>query len=243
LIKGIIFNLSYTLLHFNEDWSTVVRQGAEAMSSWYLKKKRIKHDQNELVEAFISERKAGRVLAYQTNQEVIAEDSLNEALKKIKAPQRAFGFIPEATKVYFQFEETHWIPYPDTIETLKQLQIHDYRVGVYTNATDDAFVQRLINQKKLRPWLSPTFSSAEWGWRTPKPEPLIMITKRWGITPAETVVVGDTLSTDILGAQNAGMKTVLITRHQPESNNDYQHIKPTVVIPALSTLPGVLAQL
>jgi putative hydrolase of the HAD superfamily len=114
---------------------------------------------------------------------------------------------------------------------------------LYSNATDDKLIQRLVNQGGLRPWLSPTFSSAGWGWRKPKPEPFQLIARRWGFSPAEVVMVGDTLMADIQGAQNAGMPGILVTMDEAPSNAANRHIQPTAVAETLSALPEIIAQL
>ncbi len=240
MIKGIIFSLQQTLVRFTGEWETVVQEGAAAMSGWYLKKARIKVDQTALVNAFISERKAGRVLAYQTNREVTAAQSLHEALKKIDAPARAESVIADAIKAYFEVEEAHWVRYPETLDTLKQLKAAGYQLGMYANHSDDASLQRILNRCRLRPWLSPTFSSARWGWRTPKPDPFTLIAKRWQLAPTEVMVVGNTLNSEILAAQTADMPSVLVTQEAAPSNENHPDISPTATIPNLLTLPGVL---
>ena len=59
-----------------------------------------------------------------------------------------------------------------------------------------------------------------------KPEPFLfqLAMQRMGVSPEETLVVGDRLETDILGGQNAGCKTALVlsgvtTREQGEAWN------------------------
>lgn len=245
MIKGIIFDLGSTLLQFIGDGTTIEREGAEAMADWYLKKRHIKLDGPALVETFLSERAAGRALALETQTEVPAQQSLSQALKKVDAPPAAAAgtLLEAAIKVYFTLEENAWVVYPDTVDTLKQLKSRGYRLGLYSNATDDKLIQRLVNQGGLRPWLSPTFSSAGWGWRKPRPEPFELIAGRWGLAPADVVVVGDTLSADILGAQNAGMAGILVTMNEPTFNSQYRHIQPAAVAETLSALPGIVAQL
>jgi phosphoglycolate phosphatase-like HAD superfamily hydrolase len=243
LIRGIIFDLGSTLLQFTGDQAAVERAGAEAMADWYLKKKHIKLDGPALVEAFLAERAAGRMTALETQMEVVAQQSLGEALKKIDAPAAAGALVEGAIKVYFTPEEAAWVTYPDASETLKQLKSRGYRLGLYSNATDDKLIQRLVNQGGLRPWLSPTFSSAGWGWRKPRPEPFELIAGRWGLASAEVVVVGDTLSADVLGAQNAGMPSILVTMNESPFNGQHRHIQPTVVAETLSALPEIVAHL
>lgn len=250
MIKGIIFDLGSTLMRFTGgSWETVERTGAEAMAAWYFKKKHIKLDEAALVEAFLAECSAGWETARRTQIEVTAQQSLRHALKKIDAPASAEALVEAALKVYFAFEETVWQSYPDAVDTLKLLRGQGdngdshYRLGLYSNATDDAFIQRVVNRLGLRPWLSPTFSSAGWGWRKPRPEPFDLIASRWGLPPQEIVVVGDTLDADVLGAQNAGMHSILVTMDENPSNADHRHIQPTAVAGSLSELPELVAQL
>lgn len=233
-MKGIIFDLGSTLLRFTDNYDTVTRAGAEAMADWYFKKKHIKLDQAALVEAFISERAAGRVQAYQTRTEVTAQTSLRQALQKINAPATAEAFAEAAIKIYFEPEEAAWQPYADTVAVLQQLAGQGYRLGLYSNATDDPFIQRLVNRYKLRPWLAPVFSSAGWGWRKPNPEPFQLIAERWELSPREVVVVGDTLNADILGAQQAGMTGLLVTMHESPYNTENRHIQPDAVAATLT---------
>lgn len=243
MIKGIIFDLGNTLLQFTGDWLGVQRQGAEAMADWYLKKKHIKLDGSALVETFLAERSAGRKMAFETHIEVTAQQSLSNALQKIEAPASAGALLEAAIKINFAPEEAAYVPYPDAADTLKQLKSRGYRLGLYSNATDDKLVQRLINRGGLRPWLSPTFSSAGWGWRKPKAEAFAMIAGRWGLSPAEVVVVGDTLNADILGAHNAGMPGILAVMDESPLNETNRHIQPAVTVTTLAVLPDIIGQL
>jgi FMN phosphatase YigB (HAD superfamily) len=70
-----------------------------------------------------------------------------------------------------------------------------------------------------------------------------LIARRWGLAPAEVVVVGDTLSADILGAQNAGMPAILVRMNESPFNSQHRHIQPTAVAETLSALPEIVAQL
>jgi putative hydrolase of the HAD superfamily len=243
LIKGVIFDLGHTLIHLTRDWNVVALEGAEAMATWYLKKKHIKIDSDELIQAFQAEQAAAYETAQQTQTEISIEQCLRAALEKIGASTTASAFIEAAVKIYFEPEEAAWQAYPDAIETLKQLKEAGYRLGLYSNATDDKVVQRLVNRNRLRPLLSPTFSSAGWGWRKPKREAFDLVAQRWQIPPEQIVVVGDTLNADILGAQNAGMHSILAMMNEAPSNENHRHIRPMAVARTLSELPYLINQL
>jgi HAD superfamily hydrolase (TIGR01662 family) len=243
LIKGIIFDLGGTLIKFNGDWAAIAREGAEAMTTWYLKKRHIKLDATALIETFVAERMANEKLAEQTHAEILAQQTLRTTLKKIAAPPAAIPLTEAALKVYFEPEEAAYTAFPDAVDTLKRLKGQGYRLGLYSNATDDPLVQRLVNRNSLRPRLSPTFSSAGCGWRKPKREAFEMIARRWGLSAQEIVVVGDKLAADILGAHNAGMHSILATMQESPSNEQHRHIQPSATIANLAQLPQLLSRL
>lgn len=240
-IKGIIFDLGNTLIRFTGDWQPIIQQGAQAMARWYVKKKHIRLDEAALVHAFLSER-ANRPID-KTHQEIPASESLRTALQKIDAPPAAEAHVGAALKVYFEPEAKLWQPYPDAVETLRLLREQGYRLGLYSNASDDPFIQRLVNKAGLRPWLSPTFSSAGWGWRKPKPEPFRLIADRWQLPPESIVMIGDTLRADVLGAQKAGMRSILVTMDESPTNRQNRHIIPTATAASLSELPEIITRL
>lgn len=243
LIKGIIFDLGNTLVKMTRNWDEVIQEGADAMATWYLKNRHIKLNAAALIETFIAERVARQKIANQTQTEALATQTLREVLKKIEAPASAEALLDGAIKIYFGPEEAAYQAYPEAVDALKILKAQGYRVGLYSNATDDPLVQRLVNANGLRPLLSPTFSSAGWGWRKPKREAFDLIAGRWRLSPEEMVVVGDTLKADILGAQNAGMRGILVTMDEVASNADNRHIQPTAVTDSLLALPDIIAQL
>ncbi len=243
MIKGIIFDLGNTLVKFEGNWQTIDQQGAEAMATWYLKKKRVKMDSEALVSTFLAERAANFESAQETHTEILAEQSLKNALEKINAPASAGAFAEAAIKINFGPEEAATHPYPNAADTLKQLKSQGYKMGLYSNASDDTLIQRLVNKCGLRPWLSPTFSSAGLGKRKPDPYGFNLISERWELAPQEIVVVGDTLPADILGAQNAGMHNILVTMNQPPSNAENGHIQPEATATDLSELSEIIAKL
>ena len=232
-----------TLIKVTRSWDEVIQEGAEAMATWYMKTKHIKLDAPALIETFIAECASGLKTARQTQTEVLAAQTLLASLKKIEASPSAEALIEGAVKIFFGPEEAASQAYPDTVDTLKTLKAQGYKAGLYSNATDDALIQRLVNRNGLRPWLSPTFSSAGWSWRKPKREAFDLIAQRWGLAPEEMVVVGDTLEADILGAQNAGMHSILVTMDEAISNADNRHIQPTAMTDNLSAVPEIIAQL
>lgn len=240
LIKGIIFDLGGTLLHFDGNLAKTEAQGATAVSDWFIKKKRIKLDGPALSEAILACRREGLAQAKKTHKEFLMHEGIKQAIQHIDGPKRAEALCVDAVRPFFEAEEDAHRLVPQAVDTLKVLYAHGFKLGLLSNATDDYLIQRLVNRNGLRPWLSPVFSSAGLGWRKPLADPFLLIAKRWGFAPKEVVMVGDTLATDVLGAYKADMHSVLVTWVQNKDNLANSHIKPNLTISRLSELPGLI---
>jgi putative hydrolase of the HAD superfamily len=76
--------------------------------------------------------------------------------------------------------------------------------------------------------------------RKPSPEIFKYALEKLGLSPEETVFVGDTVDADIQGAGKVGMRTVYIER-RPQK--DLEKATPTVTIKRLDNLPSALEKL
>jgi len=246
-IRGILFDLGGTLMTFTGDWKEVQQRGAVQMAAFF-RRRRIAIDEDQLVQIFLAERELGFERAAATQMEVSCQECLRIVLEKLAAPPAAFALIPEAVRVCFGPEEAAWQAFPDARDTLRQLaavRTSDgrpaYRLGVLSNATDDAIIQRLVNRLGLRPWLSPVWTSAALGLRKPRREVFEVLLTRWRLPPAAVLMVGDRLEIDILGAQQVGMRTVLIMADEVPSNQSYRDvIIPDATIQRIGELPALL---
>ncbi len=243
MIKGIIFDLGGTLLHFKGDLPRCEQQGALAVGEWFLKKQRIRLNVPALAEAVLAARQTGLQHAAESLVEFKMSDGIAAALQAIDAPARALPLAEQAARYFFIEEEAGHTLIPQTIETLKILQKTGLKPGLLSNATDDGLIQRLVNRTGLRPYLSPVFSSAGLGRQKPHPAPFRLIAERWQLPPEQIAVVGDTLKTDILGAQKAGMRGILLTVFEHHSNAQNRHIQPQATIATLSELPDAISNL
>jgi HAD superfamily hydrolase (TIGR01549 family) len=168
---------------------------------------------------------------------------LVQATQNIGASKRAEALAEQALRAFFAPEEAAHRPFPDAVDTLKQLRAQSFKVGILSNAPDDALIQRMVNDNHLRPWASPVFSSAGLGRRKPAPEPFACFAERWRLPPEQIVVVGDTLAADILGGKNAGMHSILATMRENPDNENHRHIRPDRTVETLAQVPLVLAQM
>lgn len=241
-IRGVIFDLGLTLMYLDGDWGEIEAQGVADMEV-FLVKQGLALDPAAFGEAFLARRREGFARATETRIEVLATDTLRATLAAFGYSNVDHGLIEEALWHYFRLEERRYAAYPDALDVLRQLDGMGYRLGMISNATDDPLIQRLVDRLGFRPWLRPALSSAGVGIRKPDPRIFHMVLDEWGLLPEQTVMVGDTLEADILGAQLTGMRSVLVTMRESTSNADPLDVRPDAQIDSLSLLPRVIAAL
>jgi HAD superfamily hydrolase (TIGR01662 family) len=120
--------------------------------------------------------------------------------------------IKQSVGAFFSEYQEHWRLGDDTLKTLETLQKRGFRMGIISNASDREDVRVLMKKGSLDPFFEHVIVSAEEGVRKPHPKIFQKGLKKFRVTPDQCVMVGDTLSADIQGANQLGMFSIWINR-------------------------------
>ncbi len=210
-MKGIIFDLGWTLMWYDGDWKEVNPRAAGAMAAFLNAHGVALGD--DFPAAFQAAREARWKRADETGVEQTTEDALRDALAQCGCAASPDGLLPRAVRVFFEEHERRWRAYPDALATLQELTRRGLRVGLFSNSDDDGLVQNCVAQLGFAPYLDPLLSSAmPHRLRKPDPRAFHLISDAWQIAPSEIVMVGDAPQYDVLGAHRAGMRAILTER-------------------------------
>jgi len=97
--------------------------------------------------------------------------------------------------------------FPHTHEVLAYLQNKGYRLHLITNGFEDVQLIKLTSSK-LADYFEEVITSEHSGYLKPDPRMFAHALARTGATAAESLMVGDNLECDVLGAYNAGIDQV-----------------------------------
>lgn len=98
---------------------------------------------------------------------------------------------------------------PDALGTLRSLRRRGVRVGLVTNRPwPSAVLLPELEILGMRRYIDIVVSSADAGFRKPHPRIFESACRTLGVEPGDTVVVGDSLVNDVLGAEACGMRAV-----------------------------------
>ncbi len=145
-------------------------------------------------------------------------------------------------------ESYNWQPFPgvapfdDTLPVLKQLKEEDYKIGLLTNS----FLPMWMRDVELRAYniidfLDARLTAADVGYIKPHPKIFEHLLDLLDSEAHSSLFVGDRPAHDIVGANEVGMISVLIT--PPHVEFDLDGVVPDFTIKSLSELPGILTHL
>jgi putative hydrolase of the HAD superfamily len=249
-IQGVIFDLGHTLMHLDGTWPQVFEQGVADLAA-FLEGRGLGLDGEAVARTLLRRRAEGFARAKETMREVTAEQSMRWTFARSGLPNPDPALVNGAIDAFFAYEDACWFADPEAIPLLRILDAKGLRLGMFSNASHDPFIQRLVDRFGLRKWLDPALSSAGTGIRKPDPAAFAPILTAWSLSPEAVVMVGDTLEADILGARRAGMRSVWI-RSRQDARQEGTEFKepgsperpvPDAIIDQLVELPDRLAGL
>ena len=230
-IRGVIFDLGHTLMELDGTWAEMFERGSLDLAR-FLAEHEPGIDGEALARTWLDRRGEGFARARETMREVTAEDSMRWSFRQFgihdPGPELLFGAID----AFFACEEARWFAYPEAVPMLRTLSSRGLRLGMFSNATHDPLIQRLVDRLGFRRWLDPALSSAGTGIRKPDPAAFTPILQAWALPPEAVVMVGDTLEADILGARRAGMRAVWF-RSREDARQEGNADRPDTQLPAV----------
>lgn len=109
-----------------------------------------------------------------------------------------------------ELECVGWRSFPFTRPVLENLKERSYGVGLISNW--DYTARDVLERNGLLPLLDEIVISSEVGIEKPERAIFQLALERAGITPEESLYVGDNYYDDVIGSERAGMQSYLINR-------------------------------
>jgi putative hydrolase of the HAD superfamily len=145
----------------------------------------------------------------------------------------------EITEAYWVILKEQSVPFPDTIHVLSTIRKKGLKIGLVTD-TDGrpGLKRRRLKDSPILEYVDAIVVSGD-ETRYPKPdvEGFLKCSAELGISPSESLFVGDKPYTDVAGANAAGMKSVLLMRRQWRDTHS-----PTYMCSSLSAVLDLLGE-
>jgi len=125
------------------------------------------------------------------------------------------------------------------LEAVDAIKERGYRVGLISNTgrTPGRAMREVLGQYGFSGLFEVESYSNEIGYQKPHPEIFRLTLLRLKTGPENTIHVGDHGLLDVLGAREAGMRSIQVTRHR---NTDFRQYRPDASIERISELPDAV---
>ena len=244
MIHGVIFDLGMTLIQFTGDWNTVLEESWRSLAEFLLDQGYIS-DSQQFVVAF---RELFESRVYERTVDYIehpTSEIYRQAMSRFGQYDLSEDSIELAMERFYAVSEAYWIPKKGVKDVLNDLDHAGYKLALISNAGDVPNVRRLLNKGQLEHYFDPLLVSAAEGIRKPHQELFQKVLKAWNLPPDQTVMVGDNLMEDILGAQRTGIHQIWMKEHvdTPENHDVAQQIQPEAIATTFQEIPGLIQEL
>jgi HAD superfamily hydrolase (TIGR01549 family) len=238
----VLFDLGNTLIYFDGAWEEVLPRAHRTLTRALI-------DAGFDLDPDLFAQDYGRrvIEAWQdrsaSNIEHSAEYVLRQALHDFGVEDTPAARLRPAIDAMFTVSQAHWHLEEETHPVLDRLKSEGYVLGLISNASDNQDVQSLVDKAGVRSYFDQILVSAAVGIRKPDPYIFKLALDHFDVPPERVVMVGDTLSADVLGAQKSAIASVWITRRadNPDNHAHRDIITPDAAIQRLAELPEVLA--
>lgn len=225
MVKAVLMDVDNTLLDFNECARESIRRG---FGDWGLEFR------DEMFDIF---RRTNDSLWLEIENGTLTRENLREIRWNLIFSQLGIEADGKSFEWVFQgYLDESAVTVEGALETVKYLS------GKYTVcAASNAPMERQINRLKksgFYPFLRHIFTSGELGYSKPSKDFFDGCFKRLpGISPQETIMIGDSLTADIRGGANYGIKTCWFNFYGEKNSTD---ITPDYIVDSLYELKNFL---
>jgi len=127
--------------------------------------------------------------------------------------------LQELLQVYYKQVYREREVFPEVSAVLHQLSLWGVSMGIISNTTNPVFMKELeLEDSGLKNYFDFTIYSSCVPFRKPHPSIFQLAISQFQLEPCEILFVGDSLSFDVIGAHEVGMKTAWINRKNEETD-------------------------
>ncbi len=107
-------------------------------------------------------------------------------------------------------------PFSDTEEMLERLK-KSHRIVLVAN-TDSFSVESVLDKYAMRKYFDAIYLSCDIGLLKSNPKMFETVLEKEGITGDDAIMVGDSIESDLIGAEKAGIKGILLDRNNKRNH-------------------------
>lgn len=141
-------------------------------------------------------------------------------LKEYDFDREALYGLAEKLANYYVSNHVRYTMRPEIPETLKELKSMGIRLGIISNIISRTAVQTTVKDYGVADYFEYIMTSAECGHRKPDPMIFDLSLDEMGLKPSECAYVGDTISRDVIGTRNSGIRYMIKIKNDAKAKKE-----------------------
>ena len=209
MIKAVFFDLYHTLVRYEPPQEELE---AKALKDFGIEvSPEVFHRPLLAADEFIYQEIARRPLSQRSPDEKMALYAQYQGILLKEAGIEADDKLILGLLGKMQQFKMKLVLFDDVAPALDDLKIRRLILGFISNIERD--MTATLEELGLPAWLEVVVTSLNSGFNKPQPEIFQEALRRAGVEPSESIYIGDQYQVDCIGANHAGMKGVLLDRH------------------------------
>ena len=213
-IKVIFFDLGDTLMVHKEPWGQVLARASQKMESFGVEKHWINPNRG------FGDEFLGRLKEYYLRRDRdLIEGTTIKLLREIfNHDQVSDKHLKILLDVFYNETRDNWSAHPHATQILSYLSNKGYSLGLISNAADREDVDQILDRFNFAHFFKLVLTSADVGYRKPHPFIFKRALREMKSNPENTMMIGDRLDADIIGALRLGLKAIWVDTLQLENS-------------------------
>ena len=218
MLRAVFLDLGETLVHLDRPWNDVFQMDLQALHS-YLSKLGLEFDYDKFAERFLRIFDDASAKADLYKIEIPMQEIISKVMKKSGLQVLGMDLPTSAMEEFYRPEVQAWQVFPDTIETLSELQHRGFEMGLISNSKSDWLVRSIVQRQDLERFFKIVVTSAAVRIRKPRAEIFNEALRGLKVRAPESVFIGDSIHADVSGANSMGMHSIHILRKPIATTN------------------------
>lgn len=235
LITSILFDLGDTLIHLDKPTADVVKARLQALNETFLTGG-LDVGYSRLSEVYQAVHSELSQFSEQTGIETTTNRILEEVLARLGILGLRHWAMEDLVQNFFDPEIRSWILYNDTLTILSSLRSQGFSLGIVSNARSHWAVIEIMRKLGIDGFFGTTVTSAKFGLRKPRAEIYLKAMQDLGSDTGSSVMVGNSLDTDVIGAKRLKTKVLHLEREIPNQ----RPVEPDATVRSLSDILEVI---
>lgn len=211
VLEAVVFDLGGTLVYLDDELDRIVADGHRALAE-YLNRSGHRVGLQEVREVSVRVFDAYSVFAETSLADVDARVLYRSLLRHLGVWDFTDEFLVGAVMCFYASVTSHYVLYEDALEVLTELRNSGLKLGMITDNSSVDSHEFILGRFGLHRFFDSILVSSRVGVRKPHKAIFMQSLRELGVEAADAVYVGDAPERDVVGAVNAGMKSIWVDR-------------------------------